>query len=68
MESILEVIFDIISVPLQKWDKLKSEYKVVISTLLLLIVVIGVYVSINWGDLFYKKLGYLAIGKSWLII
>ena len=56
MESIVEVIFDIISVPLQKWDKLKRGYKVVISALLLLIVVMGVYVSINWGDMFYEKL------------
>ena len=47
MESILEVIFDIILVPFQKWDKLKSSYKVVISVVLLLIIVVGVYIYIN---------------------
>lgn len=47
METIIEVLLAIISIPLQKWDKLKSGYKIVISALVLIIVVMGVYVASN---------------------
>jgi len=47
MESIIEILFEIISVPLQKWDKLKIGYKVVVSVVVLAIVVMGIYILIQ---------------------
>lgn len=44
MESFLEVLCEIISFPLQKWDKLKISYKVVVSVVVLFIIVMCVHI------------------------
>ncbi|WP_193774491.1 hypothetical protein [Vallitalea guaymasensis] len=39
MEVIIDILSDIISVPLEKWDKLKSGYKIITASLLATIII-----------------------------
>ncbi|GMQ58563.1 hypothetical protein AN1V17_29580 [Vallitalea sediminicola] len=39
MEVIIDILSDIISVPLEKWDKLKSSYKLITSSVLVTIII-----------------------------
>ncbi|GMQ61519.1 hypothetical protein [Vallitalea maricola] len=43
MEVIIDILSDIISVPLKKWDKLKSGYQIITASLLVTII-IGAYI------------------------
>lgn len=44
MDAIFDVIIDILSVPMQKWDKLKVKFKIAIFIITLLVLVI-IYIN-----------------------
>jgi len=43
MDAIFDLIIDILSVPMKKWDNLKFKYKIIIFIVILLILIGTIY-------------------------
>lgn len=39
MDSVIDIIIDILSVPLKKWDKLKTKYKIIILIAIIAVII-----------------------------